>query len=94
MVREIRIYWALRFHLKQIASDLDGIQMNLSLNTATQLLATLGQTLNAFGGIVPADKRVWVAASLALIQGILAAMAQFRNPDGTPASQPYVAPSK
>jgi len=94
MVREIRIYWALRVHLKQLSRDWGQVQMNLTINTATQLLATFGQTLNAFGGFVPADKQVYVAAGLALIQGIMAAMAQFRNPDGTPATQPYIPASK
>lgn len=95
MIREIRIYFALRVHLKHIARDWETLQMNFTVNSTIQLISTIAQTVNAFGGFVPQGKpQMYVAASLALLQGIVAALAQFRNPDGTSARVPYVPAGK
>ncbi len=92
MLREIRLYWAVKVQYKALSRDWSLFQMNLTINSFIQLLGTVGQTLNVVGGFVPADKKMYVAAGIALLQGIAAAVAHFSNPDGTPAALAY-APS-
>ncbi len=80
MLREIRLYWAVKVQYKALSRDWSLFQMNLTINSFIQLLGTVGQTLNVIGGFVPADKKMYVAAGIALLQGIAAAVAHFSNP--------------
>lgn len=64
--------------------------MKLSVNTVIQILALSGQVLNFTQDFVPAEGKIWIAVALSAIQGASAVLAHFANPDGTPASEPYV----
>ncbi len=89
MVREIRVYFALRVQLRQLSRDWEALNMNFTINSTLQMLATIGQVCNQVAPFVPENKRVWIAASLAILQGISAALAHFSNPDGSSARLPY-----
>jgi hypothetical protein len=64
--------------------------MRLSSNVIIQILATLGQIVNAASGLVPHQDVVLVATVIAGLQTIVAAIAQFSNTDGTPQSHANV----
>lgn len=87
MIKEIRIYWAMRPYIKQ-AKELS--KMKFSFNLIVQAGALLVQAGNQLAGIVPVKYQVPVALTVGIIQSVVALLAHFRNPDGTPAQAPYV----
>lgn len=91
MLREIRIYWRLRPFINEFK---EVFKMRLSLNMILQTLMTAGQAGNAILDFVPAGKKPVVAAGLGVIQGIVAFLAHFSNPDGTNAKTSYIPPKK
>lgn len=64
--------------------------MKLKVNVLLSGLASLGQILNTYGGIIPPKYQTLVAGVLGGTTMIVAAVAHYRNPDGTPAVVPYV----
>lgn len=65
------------------------MKLKFSLNMVTQLIGMLVQGANALGGILPAEYNVPIALGIAAVQSIVAFIAHFKNPDGTPAAEPY-----
>lgn len=64
--------------------------MRLSVNVIVQLLATLGHGVAQMSDLLPSERqKLYASATLAAIQGLVAVLAHFRNPDGTPARVPY-----
>jgi hypothetical protein len=68
--------------------------MKFSLNAIVQGVAIAAQVFNAVSPLVPAEQRAKIAGIIAAAQAVTAAIAHFRNPDGTPAATPYIGPAK
>jgi hypothetical protein len=68
--------------------------MKFSLNVIVQGLATAAQVFNAVSPLIAIDQRAKIAGIIAAAQAVTAAIAHFRNPDGTPAATPYIGPAK
>lgn len=68
-----------------------GPPMTLSVNAIIQSLSFVAQFANQLSDVVPPDGKPWIMGGLLILQGVTAILAQFKNPDGTPASQPYIA---
>lgn len=66
--------------------------LNFKVNSAVQALAIAVHVLNASLEVLPPRARLWAMAALSLVQGAVAALAHFSNPDGTPAEAPYRKP--
>lgn len=64
--------------------------MKFSVNVAIQMLALVGQGLNATMELLPGRGRFWAMVGLSAVQGVAAVLAHFANPDGTPAQAPYI----
>ena len=64
--------------------------MKLSINAIVQVLALALQGLNQVTDLLPLKARFWAMIAITAIQGVVAVLAHFANPDGTPASLPYV----
>lgn len=88
MIREIRILLALRPIYKKLGETM---KLNFSWHMITQVVALAIQGANAIGGIMPEHQQA-IALVIGAIQAIMGALAHFTNPDGTPASQPFVKP--
>lgn len=84
----LKLGWKLRPILKQ-AEKLD---MKLSVNSIIQLLAVIGQAAAQASDVLPGKGKVWASVTLAAVQGAIAILAHFRNPDGSPATEPYRPP--
>ncbi len=65
------------------------MRMKFSWNMAVQAVATLLQLFNAYGSILPPKYQALGAGILGGLQLIVAALAHYSNPDGTPAASPY-----
>lgn len=63
--------------------------MKLSWNVILQLIATAIQVLNGMGEVLPPKYQALGAGLLAGLQLIVATLAHYSNPDGTPAEIPY-----
>lgn len=61
----------------------------LSWNMTAQGVATLLQMFNAYGAFLPVKYQALGAGILGGLQLIVAALAHYSNPDGTPAAMPY-----
>ena len=57
--------------------------MNIKAHSIAQILATVLQGLNMFGGMVPAKYQPFVAFALTVVQGGIALMNHYYSPDGT-----------
>lgn len=89
MICELRIYWRLRPVLKQM----EGVfKMKLSVNSVLQLLMLVLQGLNQISDLVPPKGKFWIMVGISAIQGLVAILAHFANPDGTPAEVAYIKP--
>jgi hypothetical protein len=86
---ELRIYLKLRPAIQALRKE---FRMKLSWNMFFQIVATAIQGANAVSGMLPPKQQAGLAVIVGAIQGIVAAIAHFRNPDGTPASVAYVKP--
>ena len=86
MFRNLRIYLKLRPYLTELGKE---VHMKFSWNLVIQILGTIGQGLNAVGGMLPPKSQVLVASALAIIQGVSGLIAHFSNPDGTKATTAY-----
>lgn len=88
-VKYIKLYF-------KISPLIDTLQkecsMKLTTNVVIQILATVGQLVNQLSPVVPEKQRTLVLAVLAAVQGVVAAVAHYSNPDGTNASAAYVKP--
>ena len=61
-------------------------------NIIAQVVGTGLQLFNAYGAILPAKYQLLGATILGALQAVIAIVAHNYNPDGTPATVPYVAP--
>jgi hypothetical protein len=68
--------------------------MKFQSNVLIQLLAMAGQMLNQSYDVLPPKGKVGAIIGLGAIQTVTALFAHFSNPDGKPASEPYIAPVK
>ena len=83
MIRELRIWWALRPVVDALRGEL---RMKLSWSLVLQIGGTVTQGLNALGTFADTkDAKFWIASALALVQMIVGVAAHYSNPDGTPA---------
>ena len=64
--------------------------MKLSWNLLFQGAALIVQYGNQASGFVPPKYQPGVALAVGLAQGLVAWHAHYSNPDGTPASTPYL----
>jgi hypothetical protein len=83
---ELRLYLKLRPDLNRI-KELS--RMKLSVNVVGQMLLTILHMGNLALGFVPAADKFYVTAALGFLQIVISVLAHYRNPDGSPASQPY-----
>jgi hypothetical protein len=66
--------------------------MKLRINAVVQVLGTALQVLNYSSGFVP-PKWQWLTAGIfGIVQGVSGIASHYSNPDGTPATTPYVPP--
>lgn len=63
--------------------------MKFSFNAVVQVLGTVAQGANSFGGFVPARYQVPFALGVGALQAVTALLSHFANPDGTPAAVAY-----
>jgi hypothetical protein len=66
------------------------MKFKLSVNVTIQILALVGQLLNGVLDVVPAEKKIYVAFAIMMVQGIVGILAHQVNADGTPQTQAYV----
>jgi hypothetical protein len=66
--------------------------MKLRVNVIVQVLGFILQAYNQYGGMIPEKWKPVVMGIVGIIQGVVAIMSHFSNPDGTNATTPYVAP--
>lgn len=59
-------------------------------NILVQGVASLGQVANIVSGFVPPKYQVLIATVLGAFQAVVAVISHNYNPDGTPATTPYV----
>lgn len=90
MFTELRIYLRLRPYIKQLKEI---CKMRLSLNLIVQILMTAMQAYNQISDLLPAKWKTPAALVMGIIQGLVALLAHYSNPDGTPATVAYVAPT-
>ena len=64
--------------------------MPLNLSRFLQILAVVVQILNLALPVVPNGGKLYVTTLVGIIQVVLHNWASSVNPDGTPASEPYV----
>jgi hypothetical protein len=65
-------------------------KMKLSVNAVVQILMLALQGLNQISDLLPVKAKFWAMIAISAIQGVVAVLAHFANPDGTPAFMPYV----
>ena len=68
--------------------------MKLSLNVIIQLLMVILQVYNQIGEMLPDEWKHIATFVMTLIQAIVALLAHYKNPDGTPVTLAYVKPVK
>ena len=68
----------------------DGMRIRLSTNLIVQILAFIVQGLNQLTSIVPDDTKPVVLAVVAILQGVVALLAHYSNPDATPVATAYL----
>jgi hypothetical protein len=68
--------------------------MKISVNIIIQMLALATQYLNASTEMLPERGKFWAMVVLSILQGIVAVLAHFANPDGTPATVAYLPTQK
>ena len=86
-IRLIKLY----FKVKPLLDQLEGVfKVKFSFNSIVQIVGIVGQIFNVVGGFVPSKYQGLIAGILAGVQGVTGAVAHFKNPDGTPATTPYV----
>jgi hypothetical protein len=66
------------------------MKFKFSWNMIFQGVAMAAQLMNQVGGILPAEWKEGAVLVIGAAQAVVAAIAHFRNPDGTPAALPYV----
>ncbi len=59
--------------------------MKFSVNVAIQMLALAAQGINQTQDLLPPRAQFWAMVALSAVQGAVAVLAHFANPDGTPA---------
>ncbi len=89
-IRKLRL---MRAASKYIDLWVDWSENDMLTNTSKttkvfQILALIGQGLNAFGGFIPVEYQPFVMIALTAMQGIQAQIAHRSNPDGTLALKP------
>ena len=87
-VSQLQIVVALRKVFAQFAAEM---KMKFSVNLVVQVICTLVQGLDAISGELTPKQREVAALVVGVLQAVSALLAHFTNPDGTPASQAYVA---
>lgn len=86
MIKEIRIYWALRPHIKKF-KELS--HMKLSKNMIITGLMTAANAISSISGFLSPKAQLWAWSGQVVIEAALKVIAAFSNPDGTPAAKPY-----
>lgn len=82
----LRLGWRLRPFLKR----LEAMQpMKLSVNTIIQLAALVAQAAAQASDVLPGRGKLWASVTVTAAQAVVAVLAHFRNPDGSPATLPY-----
>lgn len=66
--------------------------MTRIFNLVFQIVATLGQIFSVVSGMIPGKYQVLVATIIGALQAVVGVVAHNYNPDGTPATQKYIAP--
>lgn len=72
----------------------DIFPMKLSVNAILQALMLALQMLNQAQDMLPPKGKFWAMIAISALQGVVAVLSHFSNPDGTPASTPYVKDTK
>lgn len=68
--------------------------MRLRTNIVVQILMTLMQAYNQISDLLPAKWKDSATLVMGIVQAVVALIAHYSNPDGTPAALKYVAPVK
>jgi hypothetical protein len=84
---DLRMYLKLRPLIGALKKE---FCMKFSWNMVIQIVATLIQCANVISGLLPPAQQASLALIVGAVQGVVAAIAHFKNPDGTPAAEPYV----
>ena len=79
---------------KLLKSEKEKNGMKLSVNAIVQALMLIMQGLNQASGLLPEKGKFYAMVAMSAIQGIVAVMAHFVNPDGTTAKVAYIPPSR
>jgi hypothetical protein len=87
MLRELRIWLRLRPMMNRFQ---ELTKMKFSVNVLIQMLALAAQGLNATMELLPGRGKFWAMVGLSAVQGVTGVLAQFANPDGTPAQVAYL----
>ncbi len=93
MLKELRLLWRIRSYynqLKEVRNMKFTSKLQMWLHVLT-ILAGLGVSISP---LLPEEYRAYVIAVTGAIQAFLAKMGASRNPDGTPATDAYIAPPK
>lgn len=87
MIKELKIYWKLRPIIKQFK---ELTKMKFSLNVVIQILMLILQGYNQISDMLDPETRQVATLIMGIIQAVVALLAHYRNPDGTPAKAAYI----
>lgn len=79
MIRELRIYWALRPTIEQLQGEM---KMKLSTNVFIQIIGTLGQGILHVQSLLPPKSQFWCGVGLALLQLTAGVLGHLSDTDG------------
>lgn len=88
-IKAFRLYLKVKPFLKEGERV---FSMKMSFNTVLQALAWAGQGANIALDVLPGKGKFYAALALGGIQALSGLLAQFYNPDGTPAVLPWQKP--
>ena len=88
MLKELQIYWRLRPFIKRLKEESMG--KKLSVSVVFSIVMTCLQAVIQIGDLLPTKwKLVSVFAQIGA-EALLKVQASLHNPDGSPATEPYV----
>lgn len=89
VMNPVRLF-RLMLRLNSILKEFEKMKgMKFSVNFLIQALGVIGHAAVQLSDLLPPEYKVWASVTVAAVQGLTGILAHFRNPDGSPASEPY-----
>ncbi len=89
MIREFRIWWRARPYIKQL-KEMKKMKFNSKLQMVLHAATIIAGFLLTVAPLLPAKYKPGVIVVTGAVQMALGKIGAMLNPDGTPATEPYV----